>query len=264
MPGDFSEFTSKLRWASHQLAVLNLAVYDYIGEEPYVAVVEDDSEAECYRVRAKLQLPPPANLSHIVGDVLNSLHGSLDYLAWQLVLREGGTPDERTEFPIIKATNEDGSEPAVNIYKAPGPGKRRRVPVINDETILALLRSVQPYHEGDRADLHSLQVLRRLNRECKHRHPVVLVAASVMSSFPAVATLEETISLTSRRIEDGDEITTVTYKEAPDGRPPEQATFSPEVSLEGVPSDAPALVPFLGNLLTWVDQRIAGSFRLLF
>lgn len=263
MAGDFGELTSKLRWASHQLAVLNIAVNDYIGEEPYVAVVEDDSEAKCYRVHAKLQLPPPANLAHIVGDVLNSLHGSLDYLAWQLVLREGATPDERTEFPIIKTMNEDGSEPAVNIYKAPA-GKRGRAPVIKDEAILTFLRCVQPYHDGDRADLHPLQVLRRLNRECKHRHPVVLVAASVMSSFPAVAALDETISLTNRRIEDGDEITMVAYADAPNGCPPEQASFSPEVSLEGVPSDAPALVPFLANLLTWVDQRIAMPFRLLF
>lgn len=264
MPGDFSEFTSKLRWANHQLAILNIAVHDYMGEEPYVAVVEDDPKAECYRIRAKLQLPPPVNLAHVVGDVLNSLHGSLDYLAWQLVLREGDTPDERTEFPIIKAMNEDGSEPSVNIHKAPTSGKRGRVPVINDEAILALLRSVQPYHDGDRADLHPLQVLRRLNRECKHRHPVVLVAASVMSSFPAVAALDETISLTNRRIEDGDEITMVTYADAPDGRPPEQATFSPEISLEGVPKDTPTLVPFLANLLTWVDQRVATPFRLFF
>jgi hypothetical protein len=272
MEADFSEVTSKLNWSRHQLMVLQLAITDYIDLEPYVADVEDDSEAQAYRLIARLRYPPPPGIAHIIGDVLTNLHGVLDYLAWQLVIREGEVPDLQTAFPI-KTPNKDGTEPGVNIYRTPDGKGRGQVPVIKDETVLALLRNVQPYREGDRASFHWLEILRVLNRESKHRHPVVLAAASVgtsvMSGGRRIGSIDDTLSINFRRIDDGDELAIVPYADAPEGCNPEQATFAPQIALEGVPvtnpeGPPPEALTILSAIYEYIADQIVSRFSLLF
>jgi hypothetical protein len=274
MAGDISEVIGKLKWSRHQLSVLNLAITDYIDLDPYMAIVKDDPETESYRVIAKLRYPPPASVSHIVGDVLNSLHGVLDYLAWQLVIREGQVPDARAEFPIVKTANEDGSEPPVNIYRTPEGKSRGREAVINDKAVLAMLRDVQPYRDGDRANFHPLQILRELNRESKHRHPVVLATASVSGGFMTgsspgrTGAIGDALIVTHRRVGDGDEFVQVAYTDAPNGCNPEKASFTPQVSLEGIPADPGAdprpLWDLLAEIYAFVESRVVGPLSLFF
>jgi hypothetical protein len=59
-----------------------MAVADYVVLKPYVTLIKNDPSAKGYRVTAHLRYPPPATIAHIVSDVLNSLHGTLDYFAW--------------------------------------------------------------------------------------------------------------------------------------------------------------------------------------
>jgi hypothetical protein len=40
-------------------------------------------------------------LGALIGDVVHNLRSALDHLAWQPVLRAGGEPDWRTQFPIF-------------------------------------------------------------------------------------------------------------------------------------------------------------------
>lgn len=42
------------------------------------------------------------DFSIIYGDMLTNLRGTLDYLAWQLVLAAGNQPTVRTSFPCVK------------------------------------------------------------------------------------------------------------------------------------------------------------------
>jgi hypothetical protein len=275
MAGDFSEVESKLRWARHQLTVLQLELTDYLDLDPFVAIVEDDPEEERYRFIANLRYPPPASLAHTVGDVLSNLHGVLDYLAWQLVLREGQTPDRETSFPIIRAAREGVPEPEVNIYRSREGRARGRVAMITDKTVLALLRDVQPYRDGDRADFHPLQVLRTLNGESKHRHPVVLASASGQSSVVSGAEKPESLAgsgvvrfTTGRYVNDGEEVFSIPYAEAPNGCGPNQATFTVQVSLEGAPKEAGAapseILSTAGEIYTFIAERIVSPLRLLF
>ena len=141
MAGDFKEVLDKLAWAKHQVAVFNLACSDYIDQDPYVAEVIDDPEAQAYRIVARLRYPPPASLAHAVGECLSNLHGVLDYLAAQLVYRARGQPDHNSVFPI-RGPNPDGTEPWVNITTA-GKGGRGEVAAIKDDpVVIALLRRV--------------------------------------------------------------------------------------------------------------------------
>lgn len=173
MAGDFSNVLSKIRWAEHQIALLYIAVSDYINLEPYVIAIKDEPEAQRHVATVHLRYPPPATLAHIVGDALNSLQGVVDYLASELVIREGETPDLATSFPIVRKAKEDGSEPWVNITRT-GDNGRGHVSVIKDPVVLTLLRDVQPYKAGDDWATHPLQLLRTLNGESKHRRPAVI------------------------------------------------------------------------------------------
>jgi hypothetical protein len=273
--GDFAQVESKMNWARHQLGVLNLALADYGDLKPFEDRIEEDDAAECYRVRAHLRYPPPASLSHLVGDVLTNLHGVLDYLAWQLVIREGETPDRETNFPIIvKAADNGGGDDAVNIYRRDKERNRRRVPTIHHPVALGLLRLVQPYHQGEDASSHPLEVLRTLNNQSKHQHPVLLATATVGGTFMTgpgnrpVGGIEDSLLLTHRRVKHGEELFTIRYADAPNGCAPGKATFAAEVSLEDSPWDPGDPLGDVQTLLAWiaafVDQHIVGACSLLF
>src|SRR3954466_1551387 len=165
--GDFSEVRLKLWWAHNQLTLLNEATARYVQSQPYETVIEDRPDLEGYRTTAKLREPPPPELALLAGDFLNSIQGALDYLAWQLVLREGGRPGRATYFPI-KLPRPDGSSVDVEILD------ERRNPAIRDPAVLGALRAVQPH--GDEPANHPLVVLTKLNGETKHRHLPLLIA----------------------------------------------------------------------------------------
>ena len=59
----------------------------------------------CYIGYAKVNAPPPINLPLRAGEVLHSLRTALDYIAFQVYLVGGGTPDgpdaHKVTFPIV-------------------------------------------------------------------------------------------------------------------------------------------------------------------
>jgi hypothetical protein len=279
MPGDFSQVLSKFRWADHQLAALHIAVSDYIDLKPYIAVVKDKPDAQAYQVAAHLRYPPPASIAHIAGDVLNSLHGTLDYLAWQLALREEGLPDLRTAFPIIKPPKKGAPEPAVNIYRS-GKGGRGTVPLISDPAVLRLLRDVQPFRFRQ-AELNPLLVLRKLNGDSKHRQPAIITAAIDQGHYvyttqaqalrhgrdPEAHTAVFTLNPTP--LKDGDEIAFVPYAHAPKDGLPEHDNFTTVITLEEALIDPRTGQPLpitqgLEHLAGFIEVEVLRPFAKLF
>jgi len=118
--------------------------------------------------------PAPKRLAAIAGDFVQNLRAVLDYLVWQLVLREGEEPTEANAFPICETKNgfiRDVKEP-----------KRRersalwRIPV--DGGAWAIIEGAQPFNRppGNPAfepwgpAYHApLAVLSRLSNADKHR-----------------------------------------------------------------------------------------------
>jgi hypothetical protein len=265
MAVDFSQVLSKFNWSNRHMAALHFAVSDYIDLDPFVTAVEDQPEAQAYSVTLKLRCSPPTTISHVIGDVLNSLHGTLDYLAYQLALREGETPDLETSFPIIKPSKDGTAEQRVNIYRR-GDDGRGRVPMIKDPKVLAFLREVQPYQCGDRWANHPLHILRTLNGKIKHRYPALLVTATPVSAFVYTTKAEPVISANlGGPFEDGDQIALVPYTEQPEFAAPEHAKFQTVVSLEGAPSAAEPVLKTLGDIGAYVyDTVLMGGMPAIF
>lgn len=237
MATDFSQVLSKLRWTKRQIALLDLAVTDYINLDPYVPAVEDQPEAQGYLVTAKLRYPPPADLAHIVGDVLNNLQGTLDYLAYQLVLRENGTPDRTSVFPIVKPSKDGLAEQRVNIFRRKKNDRGERVALIADQDVLALLRSVQPYHYGDRWADHPLALLKALNGESKHRYPAIIATMLSGARYTYTRNGVRVATVTDGPIKDGDKIAWFPYAQGTNPGPPEDQILAPHISFESVKPD---------------------------
>lgn len=111
-----------------------------------------------------------AVVSVIAGDIVHNLRSALDHLAWQLVLLDGGTPTDRTAFPLHESTtNRQGKQRVLTI----DPG-------IADPRIMAAVEAMQPYAEAEyghdpRTD--ALGIIGRLNNIDKHRLLLTVVHA---------------------------------------------------------------------------------------
>lgn len=108
--------------------------------------------------------------SILVGEVLYQLRSSLDHLAWQLVLLDGGTPNQQTQFPIL-------TKPPTGKKRQPLPVQLK--PPVENPEILAALDKCQPYKGRDGKILpyqdSPLWQLHRLNIIDKHRLLLVVV-----------------------------------------------------------------------------------------
>lgn len=127
-----------------------------------------DASTVIYRV-TRVPLIDPI-VAAIAGDIVHNLRSALDHLAWQLVLLDGGQPDEETSFPLHEsATNKHGN-PRVLIIK----------PGIRDTAIMSAVEAMQPYTEaryGHDPRTDGLGIIRRLDNIDKHRLLLTVVHA---------------------------------------------------------------------------------------
>jgi len=128
------------------------------------------------RFRWVVRWNPPTELSLINGDIWYNLRSSLDYLVWQLVLRCGGEPTNRTAFPCVKK-REDWAGAAGN-----------QLPGVLPEWA-ASIEKLQPYNGSDGLNKHPLFLLDWFNNFNKHRlmPPTVVTTAAVAWMMPADA-----------------------------------------------------------------------------
>jgi hypothetical protein len=129
--------------------------------------------------------PPPDTWSPLIGDVLHNLHSTLDHLAWQLASRRRygvpPAPDTRATFPIFnnRARFWKRNQRRTDWSAASGATALRRFPGDSRQLVLA----VQPYEDGNRAEMHPLWLLHVLSNEDKHKTLHVVQAALVDHDF---------------------------------------------------------------------------------
>ncbi len=115
-----------------------------------------------YRVQRMTSIDPPWGA--VVGDALHNMRSTLDHLAWQLVIFDGGGPCEHTRFPIYDfRTNSKGNPRQVTIQ-----------PQIGRQDILDALDAVQPYQSPAPSETQ-LSVISTLNNHVKHRLLLTMV-----------------------------------------------------------------------------------------
>lgn len=162
----------KLDRAKRHMAELRTAVgqLDVVATDSIVGTPSDDDPSTLvYRVTHVPPIDPM--VSAIAGDVLHNLRTALDHVAWQLVVLDGGTPNETTMFPLIeRAPNRDGTPRAPLVVK----------PGISDPAIMAAVEAMQPIAEaryGHDPRTDALGIIGRLNNIDKHRLLLTVVHA---------------------------------------------------------------------------------------
>ncbi len=120
-------------------------------------------------------------LPYLIGDCLQNLRTSLDYLVWELVLSAGNVPNEKNQFPICDTQD---------AFK--GQFRRHRLDGI-PQLGFAEIESLQPYQCGKGAMSNSLLILEKLCNINKHRRliltrgtPVGLIAQAMSEDGSAV------------------------------------------------------------------------------
>lgn len=148
----------KLVRAREQLNALSAEIGAFLGRKPYVSFIEihDERREIAFGIEVREQSNPM--LSVIIGEILHDLRSCLDHALWQLVIHDGGTPHNRTGFPIY--LNEGGFDSESN-------RRRGMLEGLSTESI-AEIKGLQPFKTGENA-LSPLWQLHELHNFDKHR-----------------------------------------------------------------------------------------------
>jgi hypothetical protein len=171
---DLTGVRLKLEWAKRHLADLEDSIEAVLAADGdhFASEFDPQTGQQVYQAQNLPAIKPEWSL--MIGDILHNLRSALDHLAWQLVILDGGEPDEQTQFPIRETPfSEKGN------FATP-----QLTPAIRNPEIIDALKKAQPYHGPDgepiRPDRSPLLHLRRLNNIDKHR--LLLVVARVLDS----------------------------------------------------------------------------------
>lgn len=140
--------TVKLDRAKKHLNELIAVIQAFHATSPYELFMEEEPSTGdlLYKVKVKRQVP--IECAVIVGDVIHNLRTALDFVAWQLVLANGGTPTKDTAFPIAKDATTFASM-LVKTLKGASP------------RAICFIRQLRPYQGGNELlwKLHSLDIV---------------------------------------------------------------------------------------------------------
>lgn len=170
----------KFNRAKEQFDELGTEMEGFFNGEPkpYASVGEFDTEAWEWVERLQVIREPPLRFGVILGDCLHNLRSCLDHVIWQVTLLDGGTPDDRTQYPI--ASKSEAQFEAIANDRIPDLNAKHR----------AMVKKTQPYHRGDEASSHPLAMLATLSNTDKHQ--VVHTAHSIVG-YDAKASLDKLV-----------------------------------------------------------------------
>ena len=206
-----------------------------------------------YKVKRLPFIDPEWSL--ILGDFLTNMRAALDHLAWQLVLLDGGTPNESTQFPIRESElNRNGNRASA------------RLEGITRQDIIDAVVAVQPYEVarniGSSPTNHGLYILKELVNIDKHR--TLLVAAAVVNTGKMHWVSSEPLprfKVNTQPLNDGDPVAWFDYgdmKADPDFNP----NIGLEIRLDSGPSISafrmPDLINLMGRIYTEVEHLVLG------
>lgn len=197
-----SEPLAKLDWANYHLETLEAEIQRFKDTNPIpVSSKFDKDSGEKYWYVDGKPIEPPDRLSFIAGDFLSALRSSLDYLVWQLVLANGGTPGRWNGFPICEKASH--WKTAVS---------RDRLQGVSDEAFTRV-EFFQPCQGHNSYRDRWLLWLESLASIDKHRY-LHLFDAGLEGGFFAGLDSPVGTFIHSGRVEDGTEIARIPRKDA--------------------------------------------------
>ena len=144
----------KLERAQRLYVALGDEIVAFLKLRPFR--IQDETEPGSEIVgRVVVKRQPPREWGAVIGDIVHNLRAALDYLAWQLVEANGGTPGRDTTFPIHERP--DGFAARLRAALAGASSEAHRA-----------VTDLQPFHDPHPAD-HPLAVLHALDIRDKHQ-----------------------------------------------------------------------------------------------
>jgi hypothetical protein len=158
----------RARWHAQEFDV---GAQTIINNRPFELVAGVESDGWCHiRWKQNGEAPDTTPLALIFSDMLYNLRAALDYIAWQLVLANGGQPGRHTSFPCVSDQakwNDAVDKPLKDI----------------DNRWVAEIAKLQPFDASytGAPEHHPFAILDAANNLCKHR----LLPATLMSTASA-------------------------------------------------------------------------------
>ena len=92
----------KLARAQKHMTELKEEILAFFASKPFSVVREVEAATGDIVHKVRIKQEVPTEFAAIIGDVIHNLRTALDYLAWQMVVVNGGIPSRDTGFPITK------------------------------------------------------------------------------------------------------------------------------------------------------------------
>lgn len=253
MGGSLAPVRERLAWARERFQQLETACDEFVYEDPNGSaagfIVEIDTEAGSWMLRYQMPGQLPSRLAWLVGEILYHLRGSLDNLAWQLVLANDGTPGTHTEFPVFKDEEE---------FQRRARRKMRGM----SKTATTAIESLQPFKTWpEHPDHTTLWKIHDLNAIDKHRLPHLACLWLAWVKGNAVVGAGGKVEFTRERgcLEDGAKVLHLSWDPALTDQDTEmQVNF--EVSLD-IAIHNPGQVEFMAG---WNEPEVSVPVRHLF
>lgn len=156
----------KIVRAEMHLKSLKDEIGKYLATRPYRFPRPERVANTVMAKPAIVTVPPPLEISCIVGECIAPLRHALDYIAWECAKRYSSIApvigkDKGIYFPIMSAPSGDVADRFTRM------AKKYRFP----DAIINLFESVQPYHAG----YESLGILNSLSNQDKHCLPILTI-----------------------------------------------------------------------------------------
>jgi len=156
----------KLKRADKHILKLGAKVEAFLNEAPNRTLVDYDAEsAEAFKCFHQNRVIPLC-FGVITGEVVYQLRSSLDHMVNALIIRDGGSPTDTSQFPILRYKPRKQDE--IRRYEGQIKG------IANPEA-LAIIEASQPYTRGEGRFRHWLSVLKTFSNTDKHRSLVMHV-----------------------------------------------------------------------------------------
>jgi hypothetical protein len=148
----------KLEHAGDHLKRLQGEMSAFMVSRPYAIAVIKSREDPVASLRLRIHAPLPPKISLLLGDFIQNLRASLDYLVFQLSLFSNPRLSHKQriapQFPILLKAN--AAVMARRLQFVPTDARQE-------------IEALQPYRRGDRAAEDWLAVLQNLSNRDKHR-----------------------------------------------------------------------------------------------
>ena len=173
----FHDARLKVERAKKHISQLYTALNDFLLQGDFCKFsIKRDPNALNYVLKFEHTKLLPIDIPMIIGNSLHNMHPTLDYLAWEAVVRTSGkTPSYKLQFPCRRERDD--------LIESITTGRAREIQEAGPDIVDLIINEVKPYEGGNNNaiwTLHSLDIVD------KHRLLVSVLRITTIHDFLAV------------------------------------------------------------------------------